>query len=117
MSVREHVVVVGAGVAGLATALALGRTGRRVTLLERDRLPAVADPEEAFATERRGAPQSHQTHGFLARVALELRRRFPDVLDALHEAGCTELPVNLALGEPRPGDEGLRVLVMRRTTF
>ena len=117
MSEREHVVVVGAGVAGLATALALGRTGRPVTLLERDRLPALGDPEEAFATERRGAPQSHQTHGFLARVAVELRSRFPDVLDALHEAGCTELPVNLALGEPQPGDEDLRVLVMRRTTF
>src|SRR5690606_37128609 len=117
VSEREHVVVVGAGVAGLATALALGRTGRPVTLLERDRLPALGDPEEAFATERRGAPQSHQTHGFLARVAVELRSRFPDVLDALHEAGCTELPVNLALGEPQPGDEDLRVLVMRRTTF
>jgi hypothetical protein len=33
-----------------------------VTLLERDPLPALAGSEEAFATERRGAPQAHQTH-------------------------------------------------------
>jgi 2-polyprenyl-6-methoxyphenol hydroxylase-like FAD-dependent oxidoreductase len=116
-SSTERVVVVGGGVGGLAAALAFGRAGYPVTLLERDPLPPTADAEEAFAAERRGAPQAHQTHGFLARVAVLLRERFPDVLDDLKAVGCTTLPFLPNLGEPRPGDEDLAVLVVRRTTF
>jgi 2-polyprenyl-6-methoxyphenol hydroxylase-like FAD-dependent oxidoreductase len=111
------VVVVGGGVGGLSAALALGRAGHPVTVLERDPLPALADPEDAFASERRGAPQSHQTHGFLARLVAVLRDRFPDVLADLRAAGCTVLPPAVDLGEPQPGDEDLQVLMMRRTTF
>ncbi len=114
---QEHVVVVGGGVGGLAAALALGRDGHRVTVLERDPLPADGDPEEAFVSERRGAPQVHQTHGFLARIVVELREHFPDVLDALVEAGGHTMSSTAALGEPQPGDEDLAVLVVRRTTF
>jgi len=113
----SEVVVVGGGVAGLATALALGRSGHRVILLERDPLPPAADAEEAFLASRRGAPQVHQTHGFLARIRVELRRLFPDVLEALMDAGCHTLPLTSNLGEPRPGDEDLAVVVVRRTTF
>ena len=87
VTVRERIVVVGGGVGGLAPALTLGRAGHEVTLLERDPLPAWADAEEAFAAERRGAPQVHQTHGFLARIVVELREHFPDVLDELLAAG------------------------------
>lgn len=112
-----HVVVVGGGVGGLATALALARAGHRVTVLERDALPPLADAEQAFATERRGAPQVHQTHGFLARLQVLLRERFPDVLDRLLAAGCTTMSTTNALGEAQPGDDDLRVLVVRRTTF
>jgi len=46
-----------------------------------------------------------------------LRDRFPDVLDRLLAAGCTTMPANANLGEPRPGDEDLSVLIVRRTTF
>jgi 2-polyprenyl-6-methoxyphenol hydroxylase-like FAD-dependent oxidoreductase len=113
----ERVVVVGAGVGGLATALALGRAGHPVTLVERDALPVIDGPEEAFATERRGAPQAHQTHGFLARIVAVLGERFPDVLADLRAVGCTVLPPALDLGERQPGDEDLVVLAMRRTTF
>ncbi|HZN16138.1 MAG TPA: FAD-dependent oxidoreductase [Acidimicrobiales bacterium] len=113
----ERVVIVGGGVGGLSAALAFGRQGHEVTLLERDPLPPTASAEDAFASERRGAPQAHQTHGFLARIAVVLRERFPDVLDDLFGVGCTVLPLTTNLGEPMPGDEDLRVLVVRRTTF
>ena len=46
------VIVVGGSIAGLATALALGRLGRQVTVLERDGLTEFADAEAAFAVER-----------------------------------------------------------------
>jgi 2-polyprenyl-6-methoxyphenol hydroxylase-like FAD-dependent oxidoreductase len=114
---QQRVVIVGGGVGGLAAALALADDGRAVTLLERDDLGPLADAEAAFAAERRGAPQVHQTHAFLARLNVLLRRRFPDVHAALLSAGGTMLPVNSDLGDPQPGDDDLGVLVVRRTTL
>lgn len=113
----EDVLVLGGGIGGLATALAMARAGHQVTVLERDLTPPVASPAEAFAFERRGAPQSHQTHGFLAKVMVLLRDRFPDVLEALLAQGCTTMTGTAALGDSRPGDEDLKVLIVRRTTF
>jgi 2-polyprenyl-6-methoxyphenol hydroxylase-like FAD-dependent oxidoreductase len=113
----ERVVVIGGGVGGLTAALALARAGHEVTVLERDPLPPTADAEEAFAAERRGAPQVHQTHGFLARLQVELREHFPDVLADLLAAGGMTMPMTADLGEPRPGDEDLKVIIVRRTTF
>ncbi len=115
--VSERIVIVGGGVGGLCAALAFGRAGHPVLLLERDVVSDAPDADAAFAAERKGAPQVHQTHGFLARLVVELREHFPDVLDALLEAGCTTMPTTVDLGEPMPGDEDLRVLVVRRTTF
>jgi len=113
----ERVLVIGGGVGGLAAALALGRAGHRVTVMERDPLAPTADAEETFAAERRGAPQVHQTHGFLARLQVELREHFPDVLDDLLAAGGMTMPMTANLGEPQPGDEDLKVIIVRRTTF
>ena len=110
------VIIAGGGVGGLASALLMARAGHQVTLLEQDGAPAAADVESAFSADRRGAPQAHQTHGFLARFAVELRDRLPDVYDALLAEGCITMPTTANLGEPRPGDDDLRVLIVRRTT-
>jgi 2-polyprenyl-6-methoxyphenol hydroxylase-like FAD-dependent oxidoreductase len=113
----ERLIVAGSGIAGLALALAAGRQGHEVVLLERDPAPHADSPEAAFATSRRGAPHAHQTHGFLARLTLVLRQRFPDVLDALLDAGARALPLTRDLGDPLPGDEDLAILALRRTTL
>jgi len=117
MGERKQVIVIGAGIGGLSAALALGRAGHRITILERDPLPATPDADAAFAAERRGAPQVHQTHGFLARIKVLLRDRFPDVYEQLLAAGGMTMPTTANLGEPQPGDEDLSVLIVRRTTL
>jgi 2-polyprenyl-6-methoxyphenol hydroxylase-like FAD-dependent oxidoreductase len=118
-----EVVVAGAGVGGLATALVMGRQGHRVTLLERDATPLPATPEEAFAWDRRGAPQVRHSHAFLARLRNLLRDHYPDVLDDLFQAGATELrflanlPPEFPDHSAYPGDDDLVALACRRTTF
>ncbi|MDQ3569809.1 MAG: FAD-dependent oxidoreductase [Actinomycetota bacterium] len=119
-----HVLVVGAGVAGLGSALALSQQGHRVTVVERDTTTVPDSPDAAFEQwERRGAPQVRHSHAFLARLRNLLRDRAPDVLRHLHEAGATEVrfadqpPVTLEDREPRPGDDDLVALACRRTTF
>jgi 2-polyprenyl-6-methoxyphenol hydroxylase-like FAD-dependent oxidoreductase len=118
-----RIIVVGGGIAGLATALTCARDGHQLTVLERDDTPMPADAEAAFAWERTGAPQVRHSHAFLARLRNLLRDRAPDVLDALLHAGATEiaftehLPPTLTDRLPRPGDDELVALACRRTTF
>jgi 2-polyprenyl-6-methoxyphenol hydroxylase-like FAD-dependent oxidoreductase len=114
---QERVLMAGGGVGGLTAALAFSRAGHEVTLLERDELKPLADAAEAFATERRGVPQVHQTHGFLARLQVTLRDRFPDVLADLLAAGGMTMPMTSALGDRRAGDEDLQVIIVRRSTL
>jgi len=115
--VEAPVVVVGGGVAGLGVALGLGRAGHQVVVVDRDRLTAAATPDEAFAVERRGAPQVRHTHGLLARLTSTLRVRFPDVLETLVTAGGVEIDLAHRFPDRRDGDEDLRVLLARRTTL
>ncbi|MDG9703576.1 FAD-dependent monooxygenase [Streptomyces sp. DH37] len=79
---RAHAVVIGAGVAGLTAARALADAYRRVTVVDRDALPAGP-------AARRGVPQSRQLHILLARGARVLEELFPGFLEELLAAGAT----------------------------
>src|SRR3954468_17333238 len=87
----KQVIVIGAGVAGLGSALALARAGHQVTVIERDATPLPADPDAAFWWDRRGAPQVRHSHALLARLRNLLRDRYPHVLATPLGAGAREL--------------------------
>jgi 2-polyprenyl-6-methoxyphenol hydroxylase-like FAD-dependent oxidoreductase len=119
-----RVVVVGGGVAGLATALSLARAGHAVQVLERDATPLPPSPVEAFESwERSGAPQVWHSHAFLARLRNGLLARAPDVLEALHAHGANDLhfrdylPPTVVDRTPAPGDDELTLFACRRITF
>jgi 2-polyprenyl-6-methoxyphenol hydroxylase-like FAD-dependent oxidoreductase len=117
------IAVVGGGISGMATALALSRKGHTITMFERDNIPLAADPHEAFAADRKGAPQVRHSHAFLARLRNLLRDEYPDILQALYDAGATDLtfadgiPPTVTNYVPEPQDDDLSMLACRRTTF
>ena len=105
-------------------ALAFGDAGHRVTVIERDANPVPATPHEAFTSwNRQGAAHVRHSHAFLARLRKLLIDRQPALLQALFEAGCTELtlpemlPPTMVERDPRPGDDELTLLLCRRLTF
>lgn len=119
---NKRAIIVGAGIGGLAAAMALSRIGCDVVLIERDDTPMPDDVEGAFAWDRRGAPQVRHTHGFPALIRVILRDRYPDVLRALLDAGVSELSIMPSIVPPdapnRDRDaEDLQVLSCRRTTL
>ena len=123
MNAPSTVIVVGGGVAGLGTALALARRGHHVTVIERDHTPMPQSPDDAFEWDRRGAPQVRHSHAFLGRLCQLLRNGYPDVYASLLEAGATEMPFGRDIPpemtnfEPQPDDHELTMLACRRTTF
>lgn len=120
----ERVAVIGAGMAGLCTALALAPTGRQITLFERDPPPPDGGPETAFDSwARRGVGHLRHSHGFLARLRGLFAREHPQLLADLIAAGAREITFADSLPEPlragyrqRPEDEDLAAFVARRTT-
>jgi 2-polyprenyl-6-methoxyphenol hydroxylase-like FAD-dependent oxidoreductase len=118
-----HITVVGGGVSGLSCALTLARQGHQVTVLERDATPMPETADAAFDWDRRGAPQVRHSHAFLARLRNMLRDQYPDVLQALLDAGASEirfgesLPPTITNFQFEPGDEDLAMIACRRTTF
>ncbi len=125
MSAREHILVAGAGIAGLGVALAFGGGQYRVTLLDRDPAPPDASPEEAFHTwQRRGATQLRHSHAFIGRLTTLIRTRYPELMRELLESGARifeyrdALPPSLAdRYVPAAGDEDMAFLFSRRTTL
>ena len=101
----ESVLVVGAGIGGLCTALALGPTGRHVTLVERDAAPPQGDAETAFRDwKRTGVGHLRQSHAFLARLSLLLKADHPKLLQDLAAFGVRELPFEAMLSDDQRRD-------------
>jgi 2-polyprenyl-6-methoxyphenol hydroxylase-like FAD-dependent oxidoreductase len=86
---REHAVVIGAGMAGLLAAHVLTRHFRRVTLVDRDRLPELPG-------YRKGVPQSRHTHLLLGLGLSSLERQLPGIRAELLAGGAVplELPAD-----------------------
>lgn len=104
----------GAGVAGLASALLLARDGHDVTLLERDAL-TVGASGDAWHWRRKGIPHFHQPHAFIPRGVKELREHLPDVHQVLLDNGADPIDLARKLPGPRvPADDELQMLGVRR---
>lgn len=80
----SHVVVIGAGMAGLATAHALGRHADRVTVIERDSLPSRP-------AARAGTPQGRHLHVLQPGGLLALEHLLPGFSDELIARGATAI--------------------------
>lgn len=103
-----RIVVLGAGVCGLAAGMLLARDGHQVTVLERDPEPVPKSPEQAWASwPRGGVAQFRQPHYLQPRARHVLDAELPDVRDALVAAGAIRFDT-LATTPPSLGDLGAR---------
>jgi 2-polyprenyl-6-methoxyphenol hydroxylase-like FAD-dependent oxidoreductase len=117
-----RVVVAGAGVAGLATALAMAGQGRQVLVLDRAAPPPEGPAGEVAGTwDRPTVPQAQQAHTLTSLGVSVLRDRAPEVYAAVLAAGAAPIDVVSTLpahlGGRVDGDDDLVVLACRRTVL
>lgn len=122
MTANHHlnVLVTGAGLIGLSTAMLLARDGHLVTVLDRDPAPPTPSGEDAWGGwDRPGVSQFRQPHLMLPRWRQEIERELPELLEALLADGAER--VNLVHMRPeavthgwRPGDERFETVTARR---
>ena len=93
---RSHAVVIGAGMAGLTAAQAISGHFEKVTIIERDVLPAEAAP-------RSGTPQAQHAHMLLAGGLKALQTLFPAFENNLAEAGAVKIRTGKDLSSSAPG--------------
>ncbi len=125
MSDSANIVVVGSGMCGMTTALALAKRGHQVTVFERDPPPPEGSADDAFFHwQRLGAAQFRHPHAFLGMMCNLIGDNYPELLQQFYAAGARRvgfedmLPPGLKTGyQPEPGDERLWVLLCRRATM
>jgi 2-polyprenyl-6-methoxyphenol hydroxylase-like FAD-dependent oxidoreductase len=89
-----EVVVAGAGLGGLLTALLLAGDGHRVTVVERDGGDAPANPAVAWDEwPRRGVPQFRQLFYLLPRFRQLAEQELPEVVAALDAVALRHQPL------------------------
>jgi 2-polyprenyl-6-methoxyphenol hydroxylase-like FAD-dependent oxidoreductase len=121
----ENIAIVGAGISGLCTALALASKKKHVTVYERDSSPPGGGAEEAFFEwNRRGASQFRHPHAFLAVMCNLLQQNYPDLIEQFWQAGARKvsfedmLPPHIRADyRPAQGDDELWLLMCRRATM
>jgi 2-polyprenyl-6-methoxyphenol hydroxylase-like FAD-dependent oxidoreductase len=116
-----RIVVVGAGVVALGTAMLLAGDGHQVTVLERDPDPPPRDPAQAWERwQRPGLNQFRQGHVFLPGFRSVLEAELPEAAKALQDAGALRLNMIRDVLPPaltggwRDGDERYEWLTGRR---
>jgi 2-polyprenyl-6-methoxyphenol hydroxylase-like FAD-dependent oxidoreductase len=112
-----NMTILGAGIAGLSTAMMLTADGHSVTVLERDPAPPRPSPWDTW--ERPGVSQFRLPHYMLPRWWAELRSELPGAAEAVLDAGASRFNVLEALptalrGEMRDGDERFETVTARR---
>lgn len=115
------IVVVGAGVVALGTALLLAGDGHQVTMLERDPEGPPGDPADAWQRwQRPGLNQFRMAHAFLGGFRAIVDTELPAVGKALEDAGALRLNFirhvlpAAASGGWQDGDERYEWLTGRR---
>jgi len=87
----EHAIVIGASMGGLAAAAALAGHFARVTVIDRDVLPATPEP-------RRGVPQGRHAHGLQPGGLTALEELLPGLTDQLAAGGATSGDIGAQVG-------------------
>ncbi len=121
VSTLSEIIVCGAGVIGLATAVMLARDGHDVTVVEADPQDAPVDAGAAWdGWQRRGVAQFRQPHHLMTRFRQVCDQELPDVTGRLLAAGCVRVdwlatpPPTLTGFTRRPEDDAARMVTGRR---
>jgi 2-polyprenyl-6-methoxyphenol hydroxylase-like FAD-dependent oxidoreductase len=114
-----QIVVLGAGMCGLSTAILLARDGHEVTVLERDPAEPPSAPRLWEAWQRPGVQQFRRPHLMLPRWTAQMDQELPEVLRELAAIGGLRLNLLAMLpaaqrGPWCDGDERFETLTARR---
>jgi 2-polyprenyl-6-methoxyphenol hydroxylase-like FAD-dependent oxidoreductase len=115
-----EILVLGAGLTGLTTAMLLARDGHDVTVLERDAAEPPPGVEASWTGwDRAGVAQFRQLHLMLPRWREVMETELPSVLDAVRAAGGLDSSLlhHRPFGQTggwQPGDERFALITARR---